>query len=52
VHNIRTYFEGDLEVVVAFSWCGTGASCCVWVAENAIERQVLESGEGETEEVA
>jgi hypothetical protein len=50
--NTRTNLEGNLEVVVALSWCCAGASRCVWVAEHAVEGEVLESGEGKSEEVA
>lgn len=48
----QTNLEGYLEIVIAFSWCCSSASRGVWIAENTVEREVLESGEGETEEVA
>jgi hypothetical protein len=37
MRQILTDFEGYLEVVVAFSWCCTGAARGVWVAEYVVK---------------
>jgi hypothetical protein len=41
-----------LEVVIAFSWCCTGAARRLRVAEYIVEGKILESGKGETKEIA
>ena len=49
--QLNTSFEGFLEVVIAFSWCGA-CQCWVGVAEDGVEGQIFKSSQREAHDVA